>query len=116
MPDPPPPHVGAAVVDKDFASGLLAAHLGASTFVISTGVEKVAVHFRTPAQRLLDRLTVSEARGHLEAGEFPEGSMGPKIRAAAEFIERGGARAIITSPAHIEDALAGRTGTHLVAD
>src|SRR5262249_26149375 len=92
-----------------------AARLGASDFVVSTGVEKVAIHFRTPAQRFLDRLTMSEARGYLEAGEFPEGSMGPKIRAAMEFIERGGRRAVITSPDHIQDALAGRRGTQLAA-
>jgi carbamate kinase len=60
-------------------------------------------------------MTLAEARGYLEAGEFPEGSMGPKVRAALEFIERGGQRAIITSPDHIEDAVAGRTGTHMVA-
>jgi len=105
-----------AVVDKDFASGFLAAHLGAPVFVVSTGVEKVAIRFRTPEQRFLDRLTLSEARGYLDAGEFPEGSMGPKVRAAVEFIENGGKRAIITSPDHLEDAIAGRTGTHVVAD
>ena len=104
-----------AVVDKDFASGLLAANLGVPVFVVSTGVEKVAIRFRKPDQRFLDRLTVAEARRYLEAGEFPEGSMGPKVRAAIEFIERGGARAIITSPAHLEEAIAGRTGTHVVA-
>jgi carbamate kinase len=104
-----------AVVDKDFASGFLAAHLGAAVFLVSTGVEKVAIRFRKPDQRFLDRMTLSEARGYLEAGEFPEGSMGPKVRAAMDFIERGGRRAIITSPDHIEDAFAGRTGTHMVA-
>ena len=103
-----------AVVDKDFASGYLAAHLGASVFVLSTGVEKVAIGFRTPRQRFIDRVTLAEARRYLDAGEFPEGSMGPKVRAAIEFVERGGGRAIITSPAHIADAMAGRTGTHLV--
>ena len=105
-----------AVVDKDFASGLLAASLGVPVFVVSTGVEKVAIHYRKPGQRFLDRVTVSEARRHLDAGEFPEGSMGPKVRAAMEFIARGGKRAIITTPAHLEDAVAGRTGTHIVAD
>jgi carbamate kinase len=105
-----------AVVDKDFASGFLAAHLGVPVFVISTGVEKVAIRFRKPDQRFLDRMTLSEARSYLEAGEFPAGSMGPKIRAAVEFIERGGKRAIITSPNHLEEAMAGRTGTHVVAD
>jgi len=104
-----------AVVDKDFASGFLASHLGAAVFMVSTGVEKVAIRFRRPDQRFLDRMTLSEARGYLEAGEFPEGSMGPKVRAAMDFIERGGRRAIITSPDHIEDAFAGRTGTHMVA-
>ena len=104
-----------AVVDKDFASGYLAAHLGASVFVLSTGVEKVAIGFRTSRQRFIDRVTLAEARRYLDAGEFPEGSMGPKVRAAIEFVERGGGRAIITSPAHIADAMAGRTGTHLVA-
>ncbi len=104
-----------AVVDKDFASGFLAAHLGVPVFVVSTGVEKVAIRFRKPDQRFLDRMTIKEARGFLEEGEFPEGSMGPKVRAAVEFIERGGQRAIITSPDHLEDAIAGRTGTHVVA-
>jgi carbamate kinase len=104
-----------AVVDKDFASALLAASLGVSLFVVSTGVEKVAVHFRKPTQRFLDRMTLAEARGYLEDGEFPEGSMGPKIRAAIEFVERGGKEVIITSPAHLEEAVAGRTGTHVVA-
>lgn len=104
-----------AVVDKDFTSGFLAAHLGVPVFVVSTGVEKVAIRFRKPDQRFLDRMTIREARGYLEAGEFPEGSMGPKVRAAVEFIERGGQCAIITSPDHLEDAIAGRTGTHVVA-
>ena len=105
-----------AVVDKDFASALLAASLGVQTFVISTGVEKVAVRYRQPDQRFLDRMTLSEAQGYLEAGEFPEGSMGPKIRAAMESIARGGKEVIITSPTHLEEAMAGRTGTHLVSD
>jgi len=105
-----------AVVDKDFASALLAASLGVETFVISTGVEKVAIRYRQPDQRFLDRMTLSEAHWYLEAGEFPEGSMGPKIRAAMQMITRGGKEVIITSPTHLEEALAGRTGTHLVAE
>ena len=105
-----------AVVDKDFASSLLAASLGVDTFVISTGVEKVAVRYRQPDQRFLDRMTLSEAQRYLDAGEFPEGSMGPKIRAAMQMLTRGGKEVIITSPTHLEEAMAGRTGTHLVAD
>ena len=105
-----------AVVDKDFASALLAASLGVPIFVVSTGVEKVAVRFRQPDQRFLDRISLSEAQQYLEAGEFPEGSMGPKIRAAIEFITRGGKEVIITSPACLEEAMAGRTGTHIIAE
>jgi len=105
-----------AVVDKDFASALLAASLGVPLFVVATGVEKVAGHFRQPDQRLLDRVTDSELRRHLEAGEFPEGSMGPKVRAAIEFLERGGKEVIITSESHLEAAVAGHAGTHVVPD
>lgn len=105
-----------AVVDKDFASALLAASLGVQTFVISTGVEQVAIRYRQPDQRFLDQMTVSEAQRHLEAGEFPEGSMGPKIRAALDLLARGGKEVIITSPMHLDEALTGRTGTRLVAD
>ncbi len=105
-----------AVIDKDFASALLAASLGVPIFVVSTGVEKVAIRFRQPDQRFLDRMSLSEAQQYLEAGEFPEGSMGPKIRAAIEFITRGGKEVIITSPACLEEAMAGRTGTHIVAE
>ena len=102
-----------AVIDKDFASALLAASLGVPYFVVCTGVERVAIRFRQPDQRFLDRLTMAEARDYLEAGEFPEGSMGPKIRAALDFLERGGKEVIITSEAHLEPALAGRAGTHI---
>jgi carbamate kinase len=105
-----------AVIDKDFASALLAASLGVPLFVLSTGVEKVAIRYRRPDQRFLDRMTPAEARRHLAAGEFPAGSMGPKVRAAIEFIERGGQEVVITSPDHLEEAVAGRTGTHLVAE
>jgi len=61
-------------------------------------------------------MTLSEAERYLEAGEFPEGSMGPKIRAALDVLTRGGKEVIITSPTHLEEAMAGRTGTHMVAD
>jgi carbamate kinase len=105
-----------AVIDKDFASALLGASLGAQKFVLSTGVQNVAIRYRQPDQRNLDRVTVSELRRHLVAGEFPEGSMGPKIRAAIDFIERGGEEVIITSPGHLQDAIAGQTGTHVVPD
>ena len=103
-----------AVVDKDLASALLAAALGIPVLLLSTGVEKVAIQFRKPGQRDLDRVTVAEARRYLAAGEFPPGSMGPKIGAAIDFLERGGREVVITSPEHLEAAVAGRTGTHIV--
>ncbi len=103
-----------AVIDKDLVSALLAADLGIPLLLLSTGVERVAVQFRKPGQRFLDRMTVAEARHYLAAGEFPEGSMGPKIRAAIEFLERGGQRVIVTSPQHLRQACLGETGTHIV--
>ncbi len=104
-----------AVVDKDLASALLAAALDIPVLVLSTGVEKVAIRFHRPDQQDLDRITVADARCHHAAGEFPPGSMGPKILAAIEFLEHGGREVIVTSPDHIEAAVAGRTGTHIVA-
>ncbi len=104
-----------AVIDKDRASALLAASLEVPLLVLSTGVERVAVHFRQPDERALDRITVPEARRYLEEGEFPKGSMGPKIEAAIRFIERGGREALITTPAALERAIAGETGTRVVA-
>ncbi|HEY7589991.1 MAG TPA: carbamate kinase [Candidatus Limnocylindrales bacterium] len=105
-----------AVIDKDRASALLAASLGVPLLVLSTGVEQVAVHFRQPDQRFLDRLPVSDARRYLAEGEFPKGSMGPKIEAAIAFLERGGEEVLITTPAALERAIAGATGTRVVPD
>ena len=105
-----------AVIDKDLASALLAASLGVPLLVISTGVERVAIRFRQPGERFLDQVTLSEMQSHLEAGEFPEGSMGPKIRAAIQFLEQGGEEVVITSLAALERAVAGQAGTHIVRD
>jgi carbamate kinase len=104
-----------AVVDKDLASALLALTLGMPVLLLSTGVEKVAIHYKRPDQVDLDRITVGEARRYLAAGEFPPGSMGPKVQAAIEFLERGGREVIITSPEHLEAAVLGETGTRIVA-
>lgn len=104
----------AAVIDKDLASCLLAKNLKADLFIISTGVDKVAVDFKKPTQRELDKLTVAEAKKHLAEGQFPAGSMGPKIEAAIDFLEHGGKEVIITQPHLLEDAIAGKNGTHLV--
>ena len=102
-----------AVIDKDLASAYLAASLELPLLVISTGVERVAVHYRGPDQRELDWVSLEEVRGYLEDGEFPEGSMGPKIRAAIEFLERGGKEVIITSVGCLQAAIAGQAGTHI---
>jgi carbamate kinase len=107
----------AAVIDKDFASGLLATSIGAELFVISTAVEKVALNFGTPDQRWVDHMTLSEAKQYLAEGtHFKKGSMAPKIQAIIWFLEQGGKRAIITNPENIARALAGETGTHITAD
>ncbi len=100
-----------AVIDKDFASELLAYELGAELFIILTDVEHVAINYRTPAQQDLTHLSLSEARKYSNQGQFAKGSMGPKVEAAIRFIQHGGKKAIITHPFSIEEALAGRTGT-----
>ena len=102
-----------AVIDKDLASAYLAASLGVPLLVISTGVERVAVHYRQPDQRELERVSLPEIQRYLAAGEFPEGSMGPKIRAAIEFLEQGGEEVVITSLACLSSAVSGRAGTHI---
>ena len=104
-----------AVIDKDFASSLLARDLKAELFVVSTGVEKVAVDFGKSTERWLDRMTLEEARRYLAEGQFPSGSMGPKIEAVVAFLEGGGHRALITNPPNLGRALRYETGTHLVA-
>jgi carbamate kinase len=107
----------AAVIDKDYASSLLARNVGADLFLISTAVEKVALDFGTPEQRWLDRISLSEAKQYLAEGRhFAEGSMAPKIRAIIWYLEAGGRHAIITTPENIGRALRGETGTHIVPD
>jgi carbamate kinase len=105
-----------AVIDKDRASALLAASLEVPLLVLSTGVEQVAWHFRKPDQRLLSSMTAAEALGYLADGEFPKGSMGPKVEAAVDFLARGGTEVLITTPAALERAIAGDTGTRIVPD
>jgi len=105
----------AAVIDKDFASALLASQLKADLFIISTAVDTVCLDFGKPTQKPVDKLTMAEAKQHLEAGQFPAGSMGPKIRAVCNFLEAGGKEAIITSPQYLSEALDGKQGTRIVA-
>ncbi len=106
-----------AVIDKDLASALLAAAIGADLFVITTAVERVALRFGTPEQEWLDSLSVEAARRLLDEGtSFAAGSMEPKIRAVLAFLDSGGSRAIITDPQHLERALAGRAGTRFIGN
>ena len=102
------------VVDKDLTSSLLASNLGARKLIIVTSVEQVAIRYGKPDQKWLGRVTSTEARTLLAAGEFPPGSMGPKIEAAIAFVERGGEECIITSARRVADAVEGRGGTHIV--
>lgn len=102
----------AAVIDKDFASSLLAQLLNADLLLISTAVEKVAINFGKPDQEWVSRMTVSEVKKYLSEGtHFAKGSMEPKMKAIAWFLESGGKQAIVTNPENIGRALKGETGT-----
>jgi carbamate kinase len=103
-----------AVIDKDYASSKLAQQLDLDELIILTAVDKVSINFGKPDQVDLDILTVSEAKRHLKDGQFPPGSMGPKIRAAIEFIESGGRKAIIASHDNLVEAMKGEAGTRIV--
>jgi carbamate kinase len=107
----------AAVIDKDLASAMLANALDADLLLISTAVEKVALHYGTASQRWVDEMTLAEARGYLEEGiHFAGGSMAPKIQAIVNYLEGGGCEAIITDPDNVERALKGETGTRITAE
>jgi carbamate kinase len=99
------------VIDKDFASGLLANLIGADLLLISTAVEKVAINFNQPDQQWLDNMTVADAERFIEEGHFAPGSMLPKIQALIKFLKEGGRQALITDPPNIQRALRGETGT-----
>jgi len=105
-----------AVIDKDFTASLIGKKAGADTLIIATDIQKVSLHYNTAQQDDLDRITVEEAERYLEAGHFPEGSMGPKIRASIDFLRGGGKRVIIAAPGEITRALKGETGTTITAD
>ncbi|MBJ7455723.1 MAG: carbamate kinase [Thermoleophilia bacterium] len=103
-----------AVIDKDFAAALIGRLVGASSLLLVTGVEQVLLDFGTPDERAVDAMTIAEARGHLADGQFPAGSMGPKVQAAMQFVEAGGGTAVITSLERIAEAVAGTAGTRIV--
>lgn len=103
-----------AVIDKDLSSAMLANQLGARSLVMLTGVERVALDFGKPSQRPVDRMTVAEARQYHADGQFPPGSMGPKIDAALRYLDGGGKEVVITSIERLYDALQGSAGTRIV--
>ena len=103
-----------AVIDKDRVSALLAVQLHIERWIISTDVEHVYVDYRKPTQRPIETITVAVARQYLEAGQFAEGSMRPKIEGAIEYLSTGGNEVIISSPEHLVDAMDGTTGTHII--
>ena len=105
-----------AVIDKDRAASVLATNVGAERLIILTDVEQVYTGFGTPQQKPLELVTLSEIRKLYEAYEFPAGSMGPKIRAAIDFLDRGGSEAIIAHASMPREACEGNAGTHIVPD
>jgi len=103
-----------AVIDKDFASGLLATNINADLLLISTAIEQVAINFNKPNQKWLDKMTVAEAEKYIAEGHFAAGSMLPKVKAIVKFLKDGGKQALITDPPNIRRALDSETGTWII--
>ena len=103
-----------AVIDKDFASALLASSIAADLFLISTAVPQIALNYGKPDQQWLDKLSLADAKHYLQQGHFAKGSMGPKVQAIINYLEAGGKQALVTNPENIGRALAGETGTWVV--
>ena len=99
------------MIDKDLTSALLASELGAQTLLLLTGIDRVALDFGCPTQRFVDRMSTLDALQWMAQGQFPAGSMGPKIMAALNYLAAGGDRVVITSLEHAFDAVEGRAGT-----
>lgn len=103
-----------AVIDKDYASSLIAREIDADLFIILTNVNRVSLNFGQPDETPISVMTVEEAKNHYAGGQFPPGSMGPKIKAAIEYIQGGGKEVIITSASHLKAALINRSGTKII--
>jgi carbamate kinase len=104
----------AAVIDKDYASALLASHLKADVFVISTAVEKAYLNFGKPDQKALEKVTAADLAKYVSEGHFKPGSMLPKCKAILQYLRDGGTHAIITNPENLARAVRGEAGTHIV--
>ncbi|MDC0762203.1 carbamate kinase [Brevibacillus sp. AG] len=103
-----------AVIDKDFATSLLAEQIDAQTLIITTGVPQVCIHFGKPNQKALERITVEETKQYVREEHFAKGSMLPKIEASLSFLEKNGSSVIITNPESLKDAITNKAGTHIV--
>ena len=103
-----------AVIDKDYTSSLIASELKAELFVILTNVEFVSIHYGKKNQKNLTRVRLKELKRFYDKGHFPPGSMGPKIKAAVDFIENGGKEVIVTSAKELIRSMKGQSGTHIV--
>lgn len=104
-----------AVIDKDYASSLIAREIKADLFVILTNVSRVSLNFGQPDETPIPVMTIEEAKNHHAGGQFPPGSMGPKIKAAIEYIQGGGKEVLITSASHLKAALINRSGTKIIS-
>jgi len=102
-----------AVIDKDFAASLLAREVKVDLFIILTNVEKVYLNYGTEEEKGIEVMTVDQAKEYMAEGQFPPGSMGPKIQAAIDYIENGGKEVLITSASHLKAALINRSGTKI---
>jgi carbamate kinase len=105
-----------AVIDKDSSAAVLARQLGAKKLMVLTAVPKISLDFGKPTERQLEELTVAEAKRYFADGQFPPGSMGPKVEAVIGFLEAGGEFAVITSPPHVVAAFHGRAGTRFLKE
>lgn len=103
-----------AVIDKDFATSLLAEQVNAETLIITTGVSRVCINFGKPNQLALEKISVEETKQYVLENHFPQGSMLPKIEASLSFLENNGTRVIITNPESLKDAINEKAGTHIV--
>ncbi len=104
------------VIDKDHAASHLASLIEAEILLILTDVEKISLYYNTPSQKFINKMTTAQAKKYLKEGQFPEGSMGPKVKSAINFLEKGGKKVIITSLEHAVDAVKGDAGTTITLD
>ena len=107
-------HILISIADKDLAAAILAKSLDADAFIISTAVDKVCLDYRKPTERKIDSMTVAEAEGYAAEGQFPAGSMLPKVQAVSDYVRTTGGLGIITDPAHLSEAVSGEGGTKIV--